>query len=349
MGIGTHNLGYYKDIAIIKTKAQLGLFISFMVLLFTFPLYVPDAYILSLINIMAITLVSVLGLNFLFGYCGQISIAQSAFMAVGAYTSGVLTTRFGLSFLPCMIASGLMAGVIGIVFGFSSLRLKGLYLVMATLAAQFIIMFFALHLVSITGGISGLRVPPVQLGSITFDSERSCYFLIMIITCIMTFFATSLSRTKVSRALFAIRDNEAAAEVMGISLFRYKLLAFFIGCFYAGIAGSMWGYYIGFVHPEQFTLMESIMQFGMVVIGGMGSIMGSVFGVVFVKGLDILSRDFLAPGLAATFPAVAATASQSLSQIVFGLALAVFLIFEPKGINHLWRIVKRHFSRWPLV
>jgi len=346
---GTYSTDYGRDIAIIRTKAQWGLLITFIALLFTLPLYVTDEYILNIINIACIILVSVLGLNILTGYCGQISIAQSAFMAVGAYASGLLAVKLSLPFWICLPVAGLMAGVVGLFFGLPSLRLSGFYLVMASLAAQFIIIFLAIHLFGLTGGTKGLKVPSPHLSFIVFESDRSWYFLIITITCIMVFIATGLVRTKLGRAFIAIRDNELAAEAMGISLFQYKLLAFFIGCFFAGIAGAMWAHYINFVHPEQFSLMDSIWQLGMIIVGGMGSITGSIFGVLFIKGLEVIARDFLSPWIASYFPSLGATVAQAMGQIVFGLAIVAFLIFEPRGLNHRWEILKSYYQRWPFA
>jgi branched-chain amino acid transport system permease protein len=346
---GMYSNDYSKDMCIIRTNAQWTLAIIFILLLFMFPLYFTEEYLLNVINMACITLISVLGLNILTGYCGQISIAQSAFMAVGAYASGLLAVKLWLPFWICLPGAGIIAGAVGLAFGLPSLRLRGFYLVMASLAAQFIITFFAIHLVTLTGGTSGLKVPVPHLSFIAFDSERSWYFLIIIITCIMVFVSTGIIRGKFGRAFIAIRDNELAAESMGISLFHYKLLAFFIGCFFAGIAGSIWAHYINFVHPEQFSLMDSIWQLGMIIVGGMGSITGSILGVLFLKGLEVIATDCFSPWISNLFPSLGATAPQAMGQIVFGLAIVGFLILEPRGLVHQWKMLKSYYQRWPFT
>lgn len=343
-----YNTSYEKDAAIVRTRLQWGFMIGFIVLLFSFPFYVDSDYWINVLNLAAITLISVLGLNFLLGYCGQISLAQSAFMAIGAYTSALLANKLALPFWVSMPVAGLVAGLVGLIFGFSSLKLKGFYLVMATLAAQLIIMYLISHM-SLTGGVEGIILSYAHLGPVVFNTGRSSYFLIMTITVIMVFFSTGLARAKIGRAFIAIRDNDLAAEVMGINLFHYKVFAFFLGCFYAGIAGSMWAYYTGLVHPEQFTLIDSIWQLAMVLVGGMGSIMGSIFGVAFFKVLDLLARDFIGPWVGAVFPALAINITMGMVQIIFGLAIILFVIFEPRGINHRWQILKNYYRLWPFT
>jgi len=214
--------------AIFRTKTHWALLLALLVILFTAPLYCGN-YWLSVANLIGITIIAATGLNILTGYCGQLSIGHAGFIAVGAYTSAVLTNRLELPFLVGLICAGLTAGLIGMIFGIPSLRVKGFYLAISTIAAQFIIIWVINHWTSVTGGFMGISVPPASIGGITFISQSSQFYLIMVITVLVVFLAKNLARTRAGRAFIAIRDNDLAAEVMGINLFRYKLLAFFSG------------------------------------------------------------------------------------------------------------------------
>ncbi len=254
---GTRNYTYAQDMAIMRTKTHWALFIGFLVLLFTTPLYFGN-YWLGVANLIGITLIAATGLNILVGYCGQLSIGHAGFIAVGAYTAAILTNRLELPFLVGLVCAGLTAGFIGLIFGIPSVRVKGFYLAITTIAAQFIIIWVINHW-QVTGGFIGIKVPYASIGGFVFKSEASQFYLIMGIAVLCTFFVTNLARTRVGRAFIAIRDNDLAAEVMGINLFRYKLIAFFIGCFLAGIAGSLLAHWVGFMSVEHFTIMDSIL------------------------------------------------------------------------------------------
>ena len=220
-----------------RTRTHWALLIGFLVILFTVPLYFSN-YWLGVFNLIGITLIAAVGLNILVGYCGQLSIGHAGFIAVGAYTSAILTNRFEMPFLVGLISAGLVSGLVGIIFGLPSVRVKGFYLAITTIAAQFIIIWVINHW-GYTGGFNGITVPYASIGGLVFRSESSQFYLIIIIAVLCVFFAKNMARTKVGRAFIAIRDNDLAAEVMGVNLLYYKLLAFFIGCFFAGIAGSL--------------------------------------------------------------------------------------------------------------
>lgn len=341
---GTHNYTYDQDMAIMRTKTHWALLVALLVLLFTFPLY-SGGYWLSVANLIGITVIAAIGLNILLGYCGQLSIGHAGFIAVGAFTSAVLTNVLGFPFLVGLIAAGFMAGFIGLMFGIPSLKVKGFYLAIATIAAQFIIIWVINHL-EITGGFVGIAVPYASIGGLVFDSEASMFYLIMVIAVICTFFAKNLARTRVGRAFIAIRDNDLAAEVMGINLFYYKLLAFFIGCFFAGIAGSLMAHWIGFMNAEQFSLMESILYIGMIIIGGLGTALGPILGVIFIRLMQ-QGMMFVAPTIEAAFPALPAGFATGLAPMLFGLIIVLFLILEPRGLAHRWRLFKAAYRLWP--
>jgi branched-chain amino acid transport system permease protein len=331
--------------AIVRTRAQWGLLVAFLLLLFILPLF-AGTRILSLMNIIGITVISVLGLNILTGYCGQISLGHAAFMAVGAYTSGILSVKLGFPFWIAMPCAGVVAGLVGLIFGLPAVRVKGFYLLLTTLAAQFIIMWIILHRPGLTGGAMGLDVPFPRLGGIVFDSDRSYYYIVIVTAIAMTVMAKNIVRTRVGRAFVAVRDNDLAAEVMGINPFAYKLLAFFIGCFYAGVAGSLWGHYLGHLATEHFTLLDSVWYLGMVIVGGAGSTLGAVLGAVSIRllrdGVDVLT-----PLLMRTFPAISGGALAALGLASFAIVIVIFLIFEPRGLAHRWELFKASYRLWP--
>jgi len=349
---GTYNATYAKDMAIVRTKTQWGLTIGGLILLFCLPLFTPSS-ILSILIIMGITIISVHGLNILTGLCGQLNFGQAAFMGVGAYTCAYLMIQ-GIPWPVALICGALMSGLIGLVFGLPSLRLKGFYLAMATIAAQFILSYTFVHLTKFTRGSLGLAVPIVHVGDIALKSEASLFWLIMAFMVIMTFFAKNIMRTRAGRAFVAIRDNDLAAEILGINLTYYKCLAFFVCCFYAGVAGSLWAFYFHVLVPEHFTFMDSIWQVGMLIVGGMGSTLGVMLGVVFIRaiseGIAVLS-----PKLASIFPQVGggmggATGGSffiALGSMLFGLIIILFLIYEPRGLAHRWEIFKATYRLRP--
>jgi branched-chain amino acid transport system permease protein len=294
-------------------------------------------------TIIGIAVISVHGLNILTGYCGQISIGHVGFMAVGAYTSAILTAKFGLSFWMALPCAALAAGIAGLIFGLPSLKIKGFYLIMATIAAHFIIIWLIIQFQSITGGPDGLPVPKPRIGSFVFKSKSSYFYLVMAFATLSTLLAKNIIRTRSGRAFVAIRDNDLAAEVMGISLWSYKLQAFFIGCVYAGVAGALLVHYLGLASVDQFPFMDSVWYLGMLIVGGMGSTVGAIMGAISLKLLDELVT-IVGPILSA---AVAAQAAASLALIVRGLVIIIFLIFEPRGLAHRWGMIKDYFRLWP--
>jgi branched-chain amino acid transport system permease protein len=333
---------YAQDMGALRTKTQWAMLLVFLVFLAVCPLFFSDR-VLTIMTIIGITIVSVQGLNILTGYCGQISIGHAGFMAVGAYTSGILTARLGVPFWVALPCAALAAGLVGLIFGLPSLKIRGFYLIMATIAAQFIIVWLIIQLRDITGGPDGLSVPRPEIGGFVFRSKTSYFYLVMIITCLATFLAQNIVRTRAGRAFVAIRDNDLAAEVMGINLFAYKLLAFFIGCVYAGVAGSLLVHYFAFACLDQFPFMNSVWYLGMLIVGGMGSIPGAIFGAVSLKLLDELVT-IAGPVLSSI---VAAQAAASLALISRGVVIMLFLIFEPRGLAHRWDLIKGYYRLWP--
>jgi len=343
---GTRNYAYAQDMAILRTKTHWVLFFGFLVVLLAAPLYLGN-YWLGVTNLIGITLIAATGLNILTGYCGQLSIGHAGFIAVGAYTSAVLTNRLELPFLVGLICAGFTAGVVGLIFGLPSVRVKGFYLAITTIAAQFIIIWVINHWSALTGGFVGIKVPYASIAGLVFQSETSQFYLIFAIVILCTFFAKNFARTRVGRAFIAIRDNDLAAEVMGINLLYYKLLAFFIGCFMAGIAGALLAHWIGFLNAEQFSLTESILYIGMIIIGGLGTTIGPIFGVVFIRLLQQILTVELVPFLERTFTMLPAGFATGVTPMLFGLVIILFLILEPRGLAHRWTLFKSAYRLWP--
>jgi branched-chain amino acid transport system permease protein len=339
---GIFNTSYNQDLAIVRTRLQWVMFIALIVALFALPVVV-QGYIIGFLVLIGISAIAALGLMLLMGYCGQISLGHSAFMGVGGFTAALLVLKLGISFWLALPAAGIMAGLTGLVFGAPSLRLKGFYLALATLAAQFILMFL---LYRFFGGASGVRVAPPSIGGLALDSDHRFYYLVMALLVLLTFFAKSLARGRTGRAFVAIRDNDIAAETMGINVFGYKLLAFFIGCFYAGIAGALWVFWLGVAQAAHYTLMESIWYLSMMVVGGIGSISGALFGTVFIRVVAEVGRR-LAPMIGGLVPALALTVGAALPDIFIGLAIVIFLILEPRGLSHRWEMFKASYRLHP--
>jgi branched-chain amino acid transport system permease protein len=342
---GTFNESYAQDMAIFRNKTQWGFLFVFLLILFTCPYFFSDR-ILTVITIIGISVISVHGLSILTGFCGQISMGHVGFMAVGGYTSAILAAKLGWPFWVSLPCGALAAGIAGLIFGLPSLKIKGFYLIMATISAHFIIVWIILWLYNLTGGADGFFVPKPKLGSFVFQSKESYYYLVMAFACFATYTAHNISRTRAGRAFVAIRDNDLAAEVMGISLWSYKLQAFFIGCVYAGIAGALLIHFYAWASVDLFPFMDSVWYLGMLIVGGMGSTTGAIFGAVALKLLDELVT-IIGPVLAALFPAIAAQAAASLGLMVHGFIIILFLIFEPRGLSHRWEIIRAYFRLWP--
>jgi len=307
--------------------------------------FFASSYILYVCNTIFIFIVGAIGLNILTGFTGQISIGHGAFVAIGAYSSAIISVKLNLPFWIALPAGGLTSVIIGILFGLPSLRVKGLYLAIATLAAQFITDYTIVHWESMTNGITGLFVPSPQLFGFTFDSDYKFYYLLLAFAAGAVATGRNLFRTKIGRALIAIRDRDIAANLIGISLLKYKLLAFSLSSFYAGIAGSLWGYYTNIITPEHFTIVLSIDYLAMIIIGGLGSILGTVFGVIFMTLLPELLTT-VSIMLKDTFGQVT-TLLSAIKGVVFALAIILFLLLEPDGLAEIWRRVKSYWKLWP--
>jgi branched-chain amino acid transport system permease protein len=308
-------------------------------------------YYLSVANLVWIAVIGALGLNILVGYTGQVSIGHGAFMSVGAYTAANLATRLDSPWPVNLLAGGLMAALIGAVVGIPSLRIKGLYLAIATLAGQLIIEWTINHVTFISGGVqASIEVPRPQLGPYVLASQQAMYYFLLVFVVIAIVGTMNLVRSRIGRAFIAIRDQDIAAEIIGINIFRYKLLAFAISSFYAGVTGVLYTYFLGIANYEQFQLGVSIDYLAMIIIGGLGSVLGAIFGAVFVTLLPILIR-YAMEAFGGIFFSQATVLNliPALRLTLFGGLIIAFLIVEPEGLNRLWRNIRNYFRVWPFA
>jgi branched-chain amino acid transport system permease protein len=341
---GDFRTSYAADMAIFETPVSRWATILFVVALAAVPAF-ATTYWLDVLNRIAIASIAALGLNILTGFTGQISLGNAAFLAVGAYATAGMAGKLGLPFLMTIPLAGLATALVGMVFGVPSLRLKGLYLAMATLAAHFIVEFTATHWDSFTGGVNGISVPAASLGPLELDGDKKLFYLIVPVAAFLALFAKNLFRTRVGKAFVAIRDQDISAEVMGVRVFRYKLLAFGVSSFYVGVAGSLLAYQARIISPENFPITLAIDQLGMIIIGGLGSVQGSIFGAIFITLLPELLR--LATGaLGSVFPHMTQLFAP-LKTGIFGLVIVLFLIFEPDGLAARWRLIKAYWRLYP--
>ena len=346
--------GYFKT----TYQADMGLYplpiaryaiVAIAALFFILLPAVLDGYYLSIINLVAIAIVGALGLNILVGFTGQISIGHAAFMSVGAYTAANLATKLDLPFWLTLPAGGAMAAFIGILVGIPSLRIKGLYLAIATLAAQFIIEWVINHTPTISGGVAAsIEMPPPEFLGKELVNQAELYYFLMVIMVIALVGAMNLIRSRIGRSFIAIRDQEIAAEIIGINVFKTKLIAFAVSSFYAGVCGVMYTYYLGIANYENFQLITSIDYLAMIIIGGLGSVLGSVFGAFFITLLPFGVRIFMETvGVFFVEGVYLAQVIAQMRLIIFGGLIIFFLVVEPEGLNKLWQNIRNYFRVWP--
>ncbi|HAO31451.1 MAG TPA: branched-chain amino acid ABC transporter permease [Candidatus Competibacter sp.] len=330
---------------------RIGIILLLAVAFLVIPLVAGEYWFSAILIPFLIFALAALGLNILTGYAGQLSLGSAAFMAVGAYAAYNFQLRVeGIPILFSFIGAGLTAAGVGILFGLPSLWIKGFYLAVATLAAQFFIVWcltkfpwFSNH--SSSGVISAQKV--VILGHV-FASPREKYLLVLSIVAVLALAAKNMARSSTGRAWMAVRDMDVAAEVIGIRLLPTKLLAFAVSSFYCGVAGALYAFcYLGSVEPDGFSLDMSFRILFMIIIGGMGSILGSFLGAAFILLLPIF-LDIALPWLAGLFGLPFSNATVSHIQIlVFGALIMFFLIVEPHGLARLWQIGKEKLRLWP--
>ena len=346
---GNFNESYEEELSIFETDfGRLWLLVGLIILFGILPLpFISGPGVLHILNMIGIYSIAAVGLNLLIGYTGQISLGHGAFFGVGAYAAAILATKVGVPFILSVPAAGIITAAVGIIFGLPSARLKHLYLLIATLAGQIIIEYVFVQWESLTEGANGISIVAASLFGLDLGNDRTFFYVIFVSFVIMAWIAVNLVRTRYGRAFIAIRDNDRAAEGMGIPIFRYKLLSFAISSFYAGFAGGLYAYYMISITPEPFNLWLSIEFIAMIIIGGLGNIPGSVLGTVFIvilnEGLSQITQYLMNVGASAS---VAITIAP-LREFVFGLAIVLFVIFEPKGLAEVWRVIRSNFRLWP--
>jgi len=329
-----------------------------MAILFVGLPLISDSYMLSVWNMVGFTILGALGVQLLIGFCGQLTLGHAAFIAVGAYTSTLLILEFpwpqflidwGIAYPISIIAAAIVAGLWSVLFGLPSARVKGFYLILTTMAAQFITVDFVLtqYVSQIGGRGQAFSLPPgtIKYGPWVIDTELKTYYMMIILVLLCTILMANILRSRVGRAWVAIRDNDISAEVMGINVFKYKLLAFFVAGFLGGIAGSYWISTLAAISPEHFPWFLSLWLVGVILIGGVGSIHGAIFGSIFMVVVMEALQLAVMP-LADTFPKLLMD-FLFIKEAAFGLAICVFLIYEPNGLAYRWWQIKNYFNLWP--
>lgn len=317
-----------------------------------------DSYWISVFNTVGYTALGALGVQLLIGYCGQVTLGHAAFIAVGAYTSTLMILEFpfpaflidwGLAYPVSIVVAAFVAGIWSVIFGLPSARVKGFYLILTTMAAQFITVDFIItqYISQIGGRGQAFSLPPgtIRFGPWVIDTDLKVYFLMLVLTVLCTSALANLLRSRVGRAWVAIRDNDISAEVMGINVIVYKLFAFFVAGFIGGIAGAFWISNLAAISPEHFQWFWSLWLVGVILIGGVGSIHGVIFGSVFMVIVMELLQLGIMP-LAENYPKLLMD-FLFIKEAAFGLAICLFLMFEPNGLAYRWWQMKNYFNLWP--
>ncbi len=309
--------------------------------------YLLNAYALSFLSIILITATGALGLNMLTGYTGLISLGHVGFLVTGAYAYAVLVSKYGLPPLLGFLAAGLVPALASLIVGAPSLRLKGLYLAITTLAFSFIINTVILEARPITNGARGIMVQRPSVLGVSFDSDAAFAHLCLAVA-IATLLATlNIRRSRIGRAFVAIRDNDTAARAMGVNLHAYKLYAFVTSAFITGIAGALYGIYLSFVSVEGFPFLLSIEALAILIVGGLGSALGAVLGTIMIVLLPEATR-LVFSLFSAQMDALFSTGAQELKSMLYGLVIILFLRFQPRGLVGAWHDIKRTWVHWPL-
>jgi len=340
---GVYHATYRADLALRHTKTEYVRLVLALAVVVALPFF-ASPYWLTVLNQIGIAVVGAIGLNILVGYTGQISLGQGGFLAVGAYTAGVVAAKTGASPLLGLLAAVVATAAVGAFFGLPALRLKGLYLAIATLASQQIIIWVITHWEWVTGGVDALVLEPVTLFGWTITGDRQWYWVIAGFAGLATVVGTNLFRTGVGRAFVAIRDQDVAAEVMGVDPARYKLLAFAVSSGFVGLAGALTAYWTQILTWERFTLDVSILYLAMIIVGGLGSISGAVYGAAFIIALPAYLQQ-----LSLTFQGDSFFVRNlpALQLLIFGATIILFLVFEPRGMARIWQRMKDYFRLWP--
>ena len=340
--------GYFKttyrdDLALVETKFSWTCLVIFMLILVLFPFFVSP-FLLDLANQIFLSLIAAVALMLLTGYAGQISLGHAGLIAAGAFTTAILFKELHAPIFITLPASGIVGAILGIIFGLPSLRLKGLYLALSTLALHFIVTYLAAEYETKRGFATGIVIESPSLGPFKIENPQLWYFVLLLTNVAVILFAINLIRSRTGRAWMAIRDREIAAEALGIKVSHYKVSAFIVSSVLTCIAGCLTAYYRGFVSVEAFSLFMTIEYVAMIIIGGLGSILGAILGTVFVVSLPYVI-DGLVDALHA--PARLTTYLFAIKYATFGLIMIVFLVLEPEGLVGIWHRIRDYFVLWP--
>jgi branched-chain amino acid transport system permease protein len=336
---------YAGEAGILKTvRARIGVVLVLAVLL-AVPL-VSGPYLLGIGTQMFITLIAVYGLHVTVGMAGQINIAQSAFVGVGAFAAAKCS-GLGLPFWAVLPIGAVVTGLVSVLFALPAARVKGFYLALTTLAAQVLFPIVVLGAPQEwLGGLVGLPVEPLDIAGYSLSAPQHFYYFTLVLVVLATGAVFNLHRSRIGRAFKAVRDNDVAAEVMGIPVLRYKILAFFAGSLFAGVAGACTAWFLQFVTIESFTLFASVWYLGMLIVGGVGSPIGAILGVLFItvfqEGLHEMATLVMRGQSHAVGGAVFAT-----TNIVLGVCILAALMIEPRGLAHRWSMLRTAFQLWP--
>jgi len=342
---GIRFANYAVEARYIHTRPQALWFAAFLVGLAFLP-QILSLYVTGVLTSMFIILIAVYGLQITVGTAGQINVAQSAFMGVGAFAAAKLST-FEIPFWIAVPIAGLASATIAILFALPAIRVKGFYLALTTLAAQVIFPIIVIALPSDwLGGTSGIAVAPISVAGHTLTSPADFYYFTLVGVVICSAFAFNLQRSRFGRALRALRDNDLAAEVTGINVSYYKIMSFFAGSLFAGIAGGFFAYYIRYVTTENFNLLLSIWYLGMLIVGGLGSPLGAILGTIFVTFVEEIFRGG-GEALLNAFPQLGGGLVFAGSNVMLGLCILLALIYEPRGLAHRWNMFKAAYRIWP--
>ncbi|WP_135080679.1 branched-chain amino acid ABC transporter permease [Terasakiella sp. SH-1] len=353
MRCGEFRTTYEKDTTIFPTPTSKKFAMMGVILCIIAPLQIGEFsfvsdFMLSLMIQIGYMSIGALGLNILVGFTGQISLGHAAFFGFGAFASAWMSNEFSIPVFFTIPLAGLLTMAVGMMFGMPAARIKGLYLAIATLASQFILEDFFARAEWFTGGSAGALANPFEIFGFALDTDRSYYYVVLVYVVIMYIGASNLMRSRDGRAFVAVRDHYLSAEVMGINLTWYRVLSFGISSFYAGVAGALYAHYLQYVSVESFNLLLSIQFIGMIIIGGLGSVMGSMMGTVFMVLLPEIMQG--AAGMASAIPGVGSGFMDGinfLKEMTVGLAIVLFLIFEPEGLAHRWRMTKAYWKLYP--
>src|SRR3954451_12032293 len=343
MASGYFRTSYAQDLALIDTRFQRAWVVAFVLALIAIP-FIASPFHLDLACQVFLACVGSLALMLLTGYAGQVSLGHAGLIAAGAFTVGILYREANAPFWVTLPAAGIVGALLGVIFGLPSLRLRGLYLAVSTLALHFVVIYVGGEYESRRGFSTGIVIDPPQIGGFAITDGRVWYFILLAAAATTLLLCVNLLRARSGRAWRAIRAHETVAEALGISIAGYKLLAFVISSAITAVAGALFAYYRGFVSVEAFSLFLTIQYLAMIIIGGMGSLLGAVLGAVFVTLFPywIESALFMLPGARSYASEVFAV-----NYAAFGLVMIGFLIFEPLGLVGIWHRLQSYFLLWP--